>query len=54
MDVDWSGQLHALVRDGYRGAVSLETHWKGPHGNKMEASLLCGDRLRALVASANA
>ena len=27
--VDWAGQLRALKHDGYRGAVSLETHWKG-------------------------
>jgi L-ribulose-5-phosphate 3-epimerase len=51
MGVDWRGQLRALVRDGYRGAVSLETHWKGPHGLKMEASLRCGERLRALIAA---
>lgn len=27
--VDWAGQLRALKRDGYRHAVSLETHWRG-------------------------
>ena len=27
--VDWAGQLKALARDGYRHAVSLETHWRG-------------------------
>jgi L-ribulose-5-phosphate 3-epimerase len=27
--VDWTGQLRALARDGYRYAVSLETHWRG-------------------------
>ncbi len=27
--VDWAGQLRALLRDGYRYAVSLETHWRG-------------------------
>ena len=27
--VDWASQLHALKRDGYRFAVSLETHWRG-------------------------
>ena len=52
MSVDWRGQLAALVRDGYRGTVSLETHWKGPHGDTLEASRLCGARLRDLVASA--
>lgn len=27
--VDWPAQLRALNRDGYRYAVSLETHWRG-------------------------
>ena len=27
--VDWVGQLRALDRDGFRYAVSLETHWRG-------------------------
>jgi sugar phosphate isomerase/epimerase len=27
--VDWVGQFKALKRDGYRSAVSLETHWDG-------------------------
>jgi sugar phosphate isomerase/epimerase len=28
--IDWVGQFKALKRDGYRHAVSLETHWRGP------------------------
>ena len=27
--IDWTGQFAALKRDGYRRAVSLETHWRG-------------------------
>jgi L-ribulose-5-phosphate 3-epimerase len=27
--IDWVGQYEALKRDGYRHAVSLETHWRG-------------------------
>jgi sugar phosphate isomerase/epimerase len=27
--IDWVGQFQALKRDGYRHAVSLETHWRG-------------------------
>src|SRR5580658_3317685 len=27
--IDWVGQFRAFVRDGYRYAVSLETHWRG-------------------------
>lgn len=48
--VDWKGQIDALLRDGYRGAVSLETHWPGPNNDKMEASIICGWNLRGLLA----
>jgi L-ribulose-5-phosphate 3-epimerase len=34
--VDWVGQFKALKQDGYRFAVSLETHWSG--GGSPEAS----------------
>jgi len=51
MSVDWKGQIEALVRDGYKGAISLETHWRGADGNRLEASILCGRALRALVTS---
>lgn len=27
--IDWAGQFRALKADGYRHAVSLETHWRG-------------------------
>jgi sugar phosphate isomerase/epimerase len=27
--IDWVGQFRAFVQDGYRDAVSLETHWHG-------------------------
>src|SRR5262245_24562521 len=47
--VDWRGQIDALARDGYTGWISLETHWKGPDGNKLEGSKICGRSLRALV-----
>lgn len=30
--INWSAQFAALKRDGYRYAVSLETHWRGPGG----------------------
>ena len=48
--VDWRGQLAALARDGYRGAVSLETHWKGPNGDKFQGSIICGRNLSRMVA----
>ena len=48
--VGWRGQLDALVRDGYRGWISLETHWPGPGGDKHEASMICGRNLAKLAA----
>lgn len=50
-DVNWHAQIAALLRDGYAGFVSLETHWPGPSGNKFLASTICGWNLRGLVAS---
>jgi L-ribulose-5-phosphate 3-epimerase len=51
MSVDWRGQIAALARDGYRRTVSLETHWKGPNGDKFLGSMICGQNLNALVRS---
>jgi L-ribulose-5-phosphate 3-epimerase len=50
--IDWKGQVEALVRDGYKGYISLETHWPGPGGDKHLASVICGRNLKALVARA--
>jgi sugar phosphate isomerase/epimerase len=47
--VDWKGQIASLVADGYKGWISLETHWPGPGGNKHEASMICGRNLKKLV-----
>jgi len=44
-DIDWEGQMAALDRDGYRGWISLETHWAGPGGDKHEGSMICGRNL---------
>lgn len=49
MDVDWRGQIAALKRDGYAGAISLETHWRGPDGDRLNASIVCGANLAELV-----
>ncbi len=38
--IDWSGQFAALKRDGFRHAVSLETHWRGagsPEASSIES-----------------
>jgi len=48
-DLDWKGQIAALLGDGYRGYLSLETHWPGPNGNKLDGSRICGWNLRALA-----
>jgi sugar phosphate isomerase/epimerase len=50
--IDWRGQIAALVGDGYAGWFSLETHWRGPTGDRLEASTMCGARLREMVAAA--
>jgi sugar phosphate isomerase/epimerase len=47
--IDWTGQIHSLGQDGYRGWISLETHWQGPRGDKLEASIICGRNLKVLV-----
>jgi sugar phosphate isomerase/epimerase len=50
-DIDWSGQIAALERDGYTGYINLETHWLGPNGDKHMASMICGRNLKALVSA---
>jgi sugar phosphate isomerase/epimerase len=52
MGIDWAGQIRALRDDDYGGWLSLETHWKGPSGDKFVASTLCARRLRDLAVSA--
>jgi sugar phosphate isomerase/epimerase len=47
--IDWKGQVAALVEDGYKGYLSLETHWGGPGGDKLEGSRICGWNLRGLA-----
>ena len=47
--IAWTGQIDALHRDGYRGWFSLETHWRGPTGDKLQASLICGRNLVRMV-----
>ena len=49
--VDWKGQIAALLNDRYAGYLSLETHWPGPGGNKLEASRICGWNLRGLASA---
>ena len=51
-DIGWKQQIEALSRDGYHGYISLETHWRGPNGDKHEASMICGRNLKSLAATA--
>jgi L-ribulose-5-phosphate 3-epimerase len=51
-EIDWRGQIHALSAAGYKGWISLETHWAGPGGDKLEGSKICGRNLKALCESA--
>jgi L-ribulose-5-phosphate 3-epimerase len=51
MSIDWTGQVAALVRDRYQGAISLETHWRGADGDRLQASIICGRNLRELVST---
>jgi sugar phosphate isomerase/epimerase len=47
--VPWKEQIQLLIADSYHGYISLETHWSGPNGDKLEASRICGWNLRGLV-----
>jgi sugar phosphate isomerase/epimerase len=49
MGVDWPAQIAALCRDRYPEWISLETHWSGPRGDKLEASVICARMLQRLV-----
>ena len=49
--IRWKEQISALLADNYKGYISLETHWPGPNGNKLEASRICGWNLRGLAAA---
>lgn len=48
-NVLWKEQIEALWNDGYRGWLSLETHWPGPGGDKFLGSTICGWNLRGLA-----
>ena len=48
--VGWRDQLTALEADGYQGAVSLETHWTGPGGDKYLGTTICAKSLSKLLA----
>jgi sugar phosphate isomerase/epimerase len=47
--VDWRGQLEALTADRYHGAITLETHWRGPDNDRLAATTACARRLQAFA-----
>lgn len=49
--IDWAGQFRALKRDGFRGSLSLETHWRGA-GSAEESSRQSMAGMKALLARA--
>ena len=51
--IDFAGQFRALKRDGYRGAVVLETHWRGA-GTPEESTRQSMAGLKELLLRANA
>jgi len=51
--IDWAGQFRALKRDGYRFAVSLETHWDGG-GSPEESSRKSWAGMKRLLQQADA
>jgi L-ribulose-5-phosphate 3-epimerase len=51
--IDWAGQFRALKADGYRHAVTLETHWRGA-GTPEESSRQSLAGMKALMQKAGA
>lgn len=51
--IDYIGQFRALKRDGYRGTLSLETHWRGagtPEASSRQSMAGMKDLLRRAAA----
>jgi sugar phosphate isomerase/epimerase len=51
--IDWTGQLHAFMRDHYAFAVSLETHWRGA-GTPEASTRISMDGLKKCLTAAGA
>jgi sugar phosphate isomerase/epimerase len=51
-EIDWAGQIKALKEAGFTGALSLETHYRGPNGDMEEASRQCLAGLKRLIEAA--
>ena len=51
--IDYTEQFKAMMRDGYRGTMSLETHWTGG-GTPEESSRICMAGTKELLRKAGA
>jgi len=51
--IDYEAQFRAMMRDGYRGSMSLETHWNGA-GNMEESSRQAMTATKELLRKAGA
>ena len=51
--IDWAGQFRALKADGYRHAITLETHWRGA-GTPEESTRQSFAGMKALLQKAGA
>ena len=48
MDIDWGDRLpRSSATVGW--SISLETHWRGTDGDRLQASIICGQNLHKLV-----
>ena len=47
--VDFPGQFRALIKDGYQGTMSLETHYRRPDGSRLESTRECLDGLLKIL-----
>jgi len=50
-EVDYRGQMAALIQDGYTGSVSIETHYEPPGKTPAEATQLTTEGLLEILAS---
>lgn len=48
-DIDFQAHIEALVRDGYKGAISMETHWREEGMSKEEATIICVKNLWEMI-----
>lgn len=53
-EIDYRGQIRALIADGYSGLISLETHYKAPGGDTEESSRRCLEGMLRLLKEATA